>query len=106
MTRTVLLLASCGLAFAASPRPENSTYIDGNVSTLKPKTGGTLVFSDDTAMKFKTPDGEVPVPYANIRRAELGPTQVHAHDAPAYKVWTLPQRLHKTETQLLTVEFR
>jgi hypothetical protein len=108
MTRTSRFAAlgvfACGIVWGA-PRPETSTYVDGTVSTLKPNTGGTLVFSDERSIVFRTGLAEVAVPYSGIRRAELGATQVHAHDAPAYKVWTLPQRMHKTETQLLTLEF-
>jgi hypothetical protein len=77
--------------------------VDGNVSSLKPNTGGTLVFSDTSSMTFRTGLAEVPVPYAGIRKAELGATQVHSHSEPAYKVWS---RLHKNETQLLTVDFK
>jgi hypothetical protein len=109
MTRTASFAAlgvlTCGFVLGA-PRPETSTYVDGNVAALKPNTGGTLVFSDDKAILFRTGVAEVAVPYAGIRKAELGATQVHSHDAPVYKVWALPQRLHKTETQLLTVDFR
>ena len=109
MTKTtsfsVFALLSVSLAFAA-PRPETSTYVDGNVSSLKPNTGGTLVFSDNNSMLFRTGLAEVAVPYASILRAELGATQTHGHDEPAYKVWALPKRLHKTETQLLTLEFK
>lgn len=109
MTRTALLTAlgvlACGFAFGA-PRPETSTYVDGNVSALKPNTGGTLVFTDTTSMMFKTGLAEVAVPYANILRAELGATQTHSHDESALKLWKLPMRLHKTETQLLTLEFK
>ncbi|HEY4363202.1 MAG TPA: hypothetical protein VGN17_19690 [Bryobacteraceae bacterium] len=106
ITRTVLFaslaMSACALLSAAN-RPETSTYVEGNVPTLKPNTGGTLVFTDTSAMTFKTGLEEVPVPYAGISRAELGATQVHSHDQPAYKVWS---RLHKTETQLLTVNFK
>lgn len=109
MTRTASFAAlgvlACGFVLGA-PRPETSTYVDGNVAALKPNTGGTLVFSDEKAILFRTGLAEVAVPYAGIRRAELGATQVHSHDAPVYKVWALPQRLHKTQTQLLTVDFR
>jgi hypothetical protein len=100
-----LALAACGIA-AASPRPETSTYVSGNVADLKPNTGGTLVFSDEHAVLFRTGLAEVSVPYAGVSKAELGVTRVHSHDAPAYKVWALPARLHKTETQLLTLEFK
>ena len=107
MSRTAsLILLACGLTYAASPRPETTTYVDGNVTTLKPNTGGTLVFSDDKSMTFRTGLADVSVAYTNILRAELGATQTHSHDEPAYKVWTLPKRLHKTETQLLTLEFK
>jgi hypothetical protein len=109
MTRTASFAAlgilACGCVLGA-PRPETSTYVDGNVAALKPNTGGTLVFSDSKAMLFRTGLAEVAMPYDAIHKAELGATKVHSHDAPAYKVWTLPQRLHKTETQLLTVEFK
>jgi hypothetical protein len=101
-----LTLLLNGLIAAAAPRPENSTYIDGTVAALKPNTGGTLVFSDKDAMLFKTPMGEVAVPYTRIQRAELGAAQAHPNATPAYKVWTLPRRLHRNETQLLTVEFK
>ncbi len=109
MTRTACFAAlgilACGCALGA-PRPETSTYVDGNVATLKPNTGGTLVFTDSKAVVFRTGLAEIAMPYASIQKAELGVTKVRSHDAPAYKVWTLPQRLHKTETQLLTVDFK
>jgi len=97
-----LALLLSGLT-AAAPRPENSTYVDGNIAAFKPNTGGTLVFSDRDAMLFKTPLGEVAVPYSGIQRAELGAAQAHPSTAPAYKVW---RRVHKNETQLLTVAFK
>jgi hypothetical protein len=81
-----------GSAFGA-PRPETSTYIDGNVSTLKPNTGGTLVFTDEKSMTFRTGLAEVAVPYSSITKAQLGALKVLAH-------------LHRTETQLLIVEFK
>lgn len=108
MTRTTcfatLGILACGFVFGA-PRPENTTYVDGNIGSLKPNTGGTLMFTDDSSIVLRTGLTEVSVPYAGIHRAELGATQVHGHDAPMYKVWTLPQRLHKTESQLLTLEY-
>lgn len=109
MTRTAFFaslgILACGCVIGA-PRPETSTYVDGNVAALKPNTGGTLVFSDSKSIVFRTGLAEVSMPYAGISKAELGATKVHSHDAPAYKVWALPQRLHKTETQLLTVNFK
>ena len=106
MNRTALLLLACGLAFGAG-RPENSTYVDGNVAALKPNTGGTLVFSDDNAMTFRTGLAEVAIPYKGISKAEPGVTKQHARsDAPLYKVWALPQHFRHTETQLLTVQFK
>ena len=109
---TALFVLSTG-AFASdtattAPRPENSTYVDGNVSSLKPNTGGTLVFSDEKSMTFKTGTSDVAVPYSTISRAELGATQEHSHDVPLpgpLRALKLPLG-HKTETQLLTLEFK
>jgi hypothetical protein len=106
MTKFAALVLLSGSLMFGAPRPETSTYVDGNVTSLKPNTGGTLVFTDDNSMMFRTGLAEVAVPYASILRAELGATQTHGHDEPAYKLWALPKRLHKTETQLLTLEFK
>lgn len=109
---TAVFVLSTG-AFASdtatsTPRPENSTYVDGNVSSLKPNTGGTLVFSDEKSMTFRTGLADVAVPYAAISRAELGATQEHSHETalpgPLHAI-KLPLG-HKTETQLLTLEFK
>jgi hypothetical protein len=105
---SAIALFSVSLTFGA-PRPETSTYVDGNVSSLKPNTGGTLVFTDEKSMTFRTGLAEVTVPYSSISRAELGATQEHSHEAPLpgpLKLLTMPMRLHKTETQLLTLEFK
>ncbi len=109
MTKTAFFAAFAGISISiafAAPRPETSTYVDGNVTSLKPNTGGTLVFTDDNSMLFRTGLAEVAVPYSSIQRAELGATQTHGHDTPAYKIWDLPKHLHRTETQLLTLEFK
>jgi hypothetical protein len=112
MTKTSCFAAfgvlACGLLVSGSafgaPRPETSTYVDGNVSTLKPNTGGTLVFTDEKSMTFRTGLAEVAVPYSSITKAQLGATQEHSHEAPGpLKVLA---HLHKTETQLLIVEFK
>src|SRR5271169_6415434 len=109
MIKTALLISLAAFACSAvsgAPRPETSTYVDGNVSSLKPNTGGTLVFTDSSSMTFRTGSTDVSVPYASIVRAELGAIQTHNHNQPVYKVWDFPERLLKTETQLLAVEFK
>jgi len=103
---TLPLAAFACIVVSGAPRPETSTYVDGNVSSLKPNTGGTLVFKDDTSMMFRTGLADVAVPYASILRAELGATQTRSHDLPVPGVSALLNRLHKTETQLLIVEFK
>jgi hypothetical protein len=109
MIKTALLASltafSC-IAVSGAPRPETSTYIEGTVSSLKPNTGGTLVFTDTNSMTFRTGLAEVAVPYAGILKAELGVTQTHNHDSSGPKVLALVSRLRRTETQLLTVEFK
>jgi hypothetical protein len=93
------------VAVSGAPRPETSTYVDGNVSSLKPNTGGTLVFTDNNSMTFRTGLAEVAVPYASIQRAELGATQTHNLQLPRVGPLALINQIHKTATQLLTVEF-
>jgi hypothetical protein len=95
-------LVCAATAFAAS-RAETTTYVDGNISGISPNTGGTLVFSDEKAMSFRTGLSTVSVPYSAITRSELGATREISHGAPIYKVWA---RHKKTETQFLTVEFK
>jgi hypothetical protein len=95
-------LVCAATAFAAS-RAETTTYVDGNIAGVSPNTGGTLLFSDEKAMSFRTGLATVSVPYAAITRSELGATREISHGAPIYKVWA---RHKKTETQFLTVEFK
>ena len=106
MTRTFSFAAwtvlACATAFAAS-RSETTTYVDGNLTGVSPNTGGTLVFSDDKSMVFRTGLATVSVPYSAITKSELGATRTTSHDTAFYKVWA---RHKKTETQFLTVEFR
>ncbi|MGA3189825.1 MAG: hypothetical protein ABSF22_22185 [Bryobacteraceae bacterium] len=106
MTRTTSLAAwtllACATAFAAS-RAETTTYVDGNLTGVSPNTGGTLLFSDDNSMSFRTGLATVSVPYAAISKAELGATRSNSHDVAFYKVWAHHK---KTETQFLTVEFK
>ena len=92
---------------AAAPRPETTTYIDGNLTGVTPQTGGTLVFTNDKALQFRTGLATFDVPYSNITKAELGAKQVHSRKAPAYKVWALPKRMGgNTSTQILLLEFK
>lgn len=93
---------ACATAFAAS-RAETSTYVDGNLAGVSPNTGGTLLFSDDNTLVFRTGLTSVSIPYAAVTRSELGATRETSHGKPAYKVWA---RKKKTETQFLTVEFK
>jgi hypothetical protein len=107
ITLTVLALAAAGASFAGAARSETTTYIEGNLTGVTPQTGGTLVFSDDKTMTFRTGLASVPVAYGNITKAELGQRQVHSHDVPVYKVWALHKKFAgKTETQLLTIAFK
>jgi hypothetical protein len=103
MTRTILLaVLACATAFAAS-RAETTTYVDGNLTGVAPNTGGTLLFSDDKSMSFRTGLATIAIPYAAVTKAELGATRTNSHDVAFYKVWAHHK---KTETQFLTVEFK
>ncbi len=110
MIRTIsaltLAVLACGAALA-EPRPEATTYVDGNLTGVSPNTGGTLMFSDEKAMYLRTSSANVTVPYASISKAELGATRQHSHQVPAYKVWDLHKRLNEnTRTQYLTLAFK
>jgi len=100
---TSLAALAC-VAVSGAPRSETSTYVDGNVSTLKPNTGGTLVFTDNNSMTFRSGSADVTVPYASILHADLGPVQTHNHGPLG--ISAIVGLLHKTQTRLLTVEFK
>src|ERR1700722_11750357 len=107
MMRTTPLLAlgllAGAAAFGVTPW-ESATYVDGNVKDLSPNTGGTLQFPDDKTLVFNAGGKSIPVPYASIDKAELGPTKTHSHDVPLYKIWALSKR--KTQTQYLSLGFK
>jgi hypothetical protein len=97
-----LTVLACATALAAS-RAETTTYVDGNLTGVSPNTGGTLLFSDDKTMVFRTGLATITVPYTAVTRSELGATRETSHGAPIYKVWA---RHRKTETQFLTIDFK
>ncbi|MGA3206106.1 MAG: hypothetical protein ABSF12_26730, partial [Bryobacteraceae bacterium] len=103
MTRTTSFAAwmvlACATASAAS-RAETTTYVDGNLTGVSPNTGGTLLFSDDKTLVFRTGLTTISVPYTAVTRSELGATRETSHGG---KIWS---RRKKTETQFLTVEFK
>lgn len=102
MTRILCFAAWSALAFASS-RAETTTYVDGNLNGISANTGGTLLFTDDKTLVFRTGLETVNVPYASVTRSELGATRETSHGAPLYKIWA---RHKKTETQFLTIEFK
>lgn len=103
MKYTLSIALVCASAAFAASRAETTTYVDGNLAGITANTGGTLVFSDEKAMSFRTGLATVSVPYSAITRSELGATRENSHDAPFYKVWA---RHKKTETQFLIVDFK
>ena len=102
MRLTFLTLALASVAFASAP-PQTTTYVDGNVTGLSPNSGGTLTFENEKAMVLRTGLTSVSVAYDAISHAELGAVKENSHDKPLYKFWS---RKHKTETQLLIVNFK
>lgn len=109
MKRLTLIAVLVSAAALAGSREETATYVDGNVPSVAPKTGGTLVLSEEKTMVFRTGLDKVEVPYAGITNAELGAVEETTHNAPLYKVWALHKRFtggNKTETQLLIVNFK
>jgi len=95
-------LFAAGLAFAESG-PQTATYVDGNVTGIAPKTGGTLLFAGDQTMNFRTGLANVAMPYASISHAELGAVVETSRSAPLYKIWAHHKR--KPQDQYLIVNF-
>ena len=101
---TLTVLAG-GLLMAADS--ETITYIDGTLADLSPNTGATLNLTNPQSMELRTPLHAVQVPYGQILKADLGIVKEHTPESePLYKVWALPKRLMKSETQQVTVAFK
>jgi hypothetical protein len=101
---TLTILAG-GLLLAADS--ETVTYIDGNIADLSPNTGATLNLTNPQSMELRTPLHAVQVPYVQILKTDLGSVTVHSSEPePLYKVWALPKRLIKSETQQVTLDFK
>ena len=104
LTLPTLTILAGGLLAAADSA--TVTYIDGNVANLAPNSGATLYLNNPQSMELKTPLHKVEIPYSQISKAELGSVAVHTSEPqPLYKVWALPKRLMKSETQQMTVAF-
>jgi hypothetical protein len=101
---TLTILAG-GLLLAADS--DSVTYIDGNLTDLTPNSGATLYLNNPQSMELRTPLHSVQVPYNQISKAELGIVKAHSPEPEKlYKVWALPKRLMKSETQQMTVAFQ
>jgi len=103
-TNLLFLALACGGAALAATPAQTTTYVDGNIEGVSPKTGGILSFDDAKAMELRAGLTTVAVPYADLTHAELGAVQENPHGVPLYKFWA--RRRHKTETQLLIVNFK
>jgi hypothetical protein len=104
LTLPTLTILAGGLLAAADSA--TVTYIDGNVAELSPNSGATLYLNNSQSMELKTPLHKVQIPYAQISKAELGSVIAQTADPePLYKVWALPKRLVKSETQQMKLAF-
>ena len=105
LTVPTLTILAGGLLAAADSA--TVTYIDGNVAELTPNSGATLYMTNPQTLELKTPLHKIQIPYAQISKAEVGSVMVHTADPePLYKVWALPKRLMKSETQQMTLAFK
>ena len=100
---TLTILAGGLLAAADS---QTVTYIGGNVADFAPNTGASLYLNNPQSMELRTPLHSVEVPYGQISKAELGAINSQSPEPEKfYKVWALPKRMMKTQTQQMTVAF-
>jgi hypothetical protein len=97
-------IVACGAALASS---EPTTYVSGDLTGVKPNSGGTLSMTDDKELYFRTAQTSVPVAYDSISKVELGAikSRPRPHD-PVYKVWSIQKRFTSTKTQNLTLQFK
>src|SRR5437868_15477377 len=93
------------LAFAAA-HSENVTYVDGNLTGVIPHSSATLAYSAEKEMQLKSGLATVAIPFESILKTEMSAPQEHSSGTPLYKIWALPKHFSKTETNLLTVEFK
>ncbi len=105
LTLSTLTILTGGLLAAADSTIV--TYIDGKRRrAFSPNTGATLYLNNPQSLELKTPLHSVQIPYAQISKAELGVVTPHTPEPePLYKVWALPKRLVKTETQQMKLAF-
>jgi hypothetical protein len=96
---------ACGLAFGAG-HTANIVYVDGNLTGVTRQSSGALAYSGAEALELKAGLATLMVPYSGIAKAGLSAPQQHSSDVPLYKVWELRKHFSKTETQLLTVDFK
>jgi hypothetical protein len=61
----VLISSYAGTLLARAPlsatsRAATTTYVDGNLTSVSPNTGGTLLFSDENFLRvlYLSPDGQ------------------------------------------------
>jgi hypothetical protein len=107
--RIVSILALGTLAGAlalAAGRTESVTYVDGNLTGVAPYSPAILVYSGNKELQLHAGKAAIQVPFESIAKTEMSAPQVHSNDVPLYKVWALPKRFGKTETNLLTVNFK
>ena len=100
---SIVAVFAAGLAFA-DRAAQTTTYVDGNVTGVAPKTGGTLLFCrrSDHELPHRSDECQ-PCPYANISHAELGAVVETSHSEPLYKFWA--HHKHTPEDQYLIVNY-
>jgi hypothetical protein len=98
---SVLIVVASSVAVASE-----FTYLEGSVTMLSPRSGGTISYSTGKSIELKTALHKVAIPYVTITNAELGEVHTPAPD-PVYKVWSLHKRfVPKGETQEITLTFK
>ena len=100
-----LLLAS-GIVFGGAEKAgKPAVYVVGNLDQLSPGDEGIFVLDEGKAI-FRSGKTVLPIPYADMRNAELGSKVAPPSDVPLYKVWQLHKKfVDRPMHQMLTVEF-
>ena len=92
----------CPAAWSAS-RSNDAEYLGGTVTSIQPKTAGTLDLDDSTDLQFKFATFTYRLPYGNIRRFHFSES---SKPRPKLGLVPLPRPPFRNREQVLDLSFK
>jgi hypothetical protein len=108
LLRTTLLglaLAASLLANTPADGSQPAEYIEGSLKTIAPHAVGTLDYTDNKVLQFRSGKNLAKVPYAAITTVDVGPARVR-NDEPVYKFWKWHERVGPWRSRYLTIGYQ